>query len=459
MSTTPTTPPIPQPAAPRPGIDRRLLPPGPRLPIVLQTLMWLLRPQRTMRRWRDRYGDVFTIRLAVQGTVVEVGDPALLKTVFTAPPDDARAGGATSILEPLLGRNSLLLLDGREHLRQRKLLLPPFHGERMQRYGDVIARVTDAELEQWPIGTPFALRPAMQRITLEVILRAVFGMEDSPHIDELRPLLRDLMDTSRNSVAMLPWFRRDLGGRSPWGRLVRLRARADAVIFDLIRTRRADPLVAERDDVLAMMIQARDENGEAMTEQELRDELMTLLIAGHETTATSLAWCFNLLLANPQELRRLNDELGSVGSVGKRLDAVIKETMRVRPVVSIVARRLHAPLQLGGWSLPAGIAVAPNIELVHHHKALHPDPERFQPDRFIDRQAETYEWLPFGGGTRRCLGASFAIFEMRTVIPIVLRRAASLRLVEPRLDAVRRRAVVMVPEHGVRVVLDRPLEP
>ena len=432
------------------------LPPGPRLPVIAQTLLWLLRPQRTMRRWRDRYGDVFTIRLAMQGTVVEVGDPSLLKTVLSAPPDDARAGGATSILEPLLGRNSLLLLDGREHLRQRKLLLPPFHGERMQRYGEVIAQATDAELATWPVGTPFTLRPAMQRITLEVILRAVFGMDDSPQTDELRPLLRDLIDTSRNTVAMLPWFRRDLGPRSPWGRLLRLRARADAVIFDLIRTRRADPHVADRDDVLAMMIQARDENGEAMTDQELRDELVTLLIAGLETTATSLAWCFNLLLTHPDELRKLDDDIAS-GSAA-RLDAVIKETMRVRPVVSIVARRLHAPLQLGRWSLPPGVMVAPNIELVHHHKQLHPDPESFQPDRFVDRQAETYEWLPFGGGTRRCLGASFAIFEMRTVIPIVLRRAASLRLVEPRLDAVRRRAVVMVPEHGVRVVLDRPLQ-
>jgi cytochrome P450 family 135 len=430
------------------------LPPGPRLPTIVQTLLWLLRPTTTMRRWRDRYGDVFTIKLAMTGNSVQVGDPALLKGVFAAKPDDARAGEANAILEPLLGTSSVLLLDGREHLRQRKLLLPPFHGERMQRYGEVIARVTDDELARWPVGRPFALRPAMQSITLDVILRAVFGMDDSPQLDQLRPLLRGMVDVGRNPVAMLPWFRRDLGERSPWGRLIRTRARADAIIFELIRDRRADPRVADRDDILSMLVQARDENGEAMTDQELRDELMTLLIAGHETTATSLAWCFNLLLTHPDEMRRLRDDLDT-GSTS-RLDAVIKETMRIRPVVPVVGRRLHAALQVGQWTLPPGAFVAPNIELVHHHPGLHPDPERFDPDRFVDRQVETYEWLPFGGGVRRCLGASFAIFEMRTVIPIVLRRAA-LRLVEQRLDKVHRRAVVLVPEHGVRVVLERPL--
>jgi cytochrome P450 family 135 len=431
------------------------LPPGPRLPTAVQTLLWLLRPASTMRRWRERYGDVFTIRLALQGHVVQVADPALLKSVFSAKPDDARAGEANSILEPVLGLNSVLLLDGREHLRQRKLLLPPFHGERMQRYGELIARVTEEELARWPVGREFALRPAMQRITLDVILRAVFGMEEGEHLDRLRPLVGDLIDVTRNRLAVLPWFRRDLGPRSPWGRFLRQRAQVDQMLFALIAERRADPAVASREDVLSMLVTARDENGEAMTDQELRDELVTLLLAGHETTATSLAWCFNLLLVNPGALRSLREDLAAGGSAW--LDATIKETMRVRPVVSIVARTLHAPLQVGPWSLPAGVVVAPNIELVHHREALYPEPDRFDPGRFVDRQMETYEWLPFGGGVRRCLGASFAVFEMRTVIPVVLRRAASLRLVSPRLDAVRRQAVVMVPEHGVRVVLDQPL--
>jgi len=432
-------------------------PPGPRLPMAVQTLLWALRPVPTMRRWHRRYGDVFTIRLPLSGgPVVQVADPALLRTVFAAKPDDARAGEANVILLPLLGPKSLLLLDGREHLRQRKLLLPPFHGERMQRYGELIARITEAELERWPVGRPFALRPAMQNVTLEVILRAVFGLEESDHLEALTPLIRDLIDVARNRLAVMPWFRYDLGPRSPWGRFLRQRARVDELIYELIRRRQADPGVAERDDVLSMLIQARDENGEPMTAQELRDELLTLLLAGHETTATSLAWCFNLLLTHPDELRRLRDDVDAGSST--RLDAVIKETMRLRPVVSIVARRLHAPMRVGRWSLQPGMVVAPNIELVHHRADLYPEPDRFLPDRFVDRQAETYEWLPFGGGTRRCIGASFATFEMRSVIPVVLRRATSLRLATPRMDAVRRQAVVMVPEHGVRVVLDRPLD-
>jgi cytochrome P450 family 135 len=448
----PDTTTVPVPAAPA----RTALPPGPTSPTAVQTVLWLMRPESTMHRWRQRYGDVFTIKLALQGDVVQVADPALLKSIFTAKPDDARAGEANSILEPVLGRSSVLLLDGREHLRQRKLLLPPFHGERMQQYRDLIARVTEEELQRWPLGREFPLRPAMQRITLDVILRAVFGMEEGPHLEELRPLVRDLIDVTRNRLAVLPWFRRDLGARSPWGRFLRQRARVDEMLYDLIARRRADPAIASRDDVLSMLIQARDEDGNAMTREELRDELVTLLLAGHETTATSLAWCFNLLLLHPQETRRLREDLDAGGTT--RLDAVIKETMRLRPVVSIVARRLHAPLQVGGWTLPAGIVVAPNIELVHHNPALYPGPERFEPDRFVDRQVETYEWLPFGGGMRRCLGASFATFEMRTVIPVVLRRAASLRLAQQRMDNVRRAAVVMVPQHGVRVILDRPLD-
>jgi cytochrome P450 len=309
-------------------------------------------------------------------------------------------------------------------------------------------------LERWPVGHPFPLRPAMQRITLDVILRAVFGLHDGDELDKLRPLVRDLVDTTRSRAAMIPWLRREMGGRSPWGHFVATRQRTDALLFDVIRQRQNDPDVAQRDDVLSMLVQARDENGEAMTVEELRDELMTLLLAGHETTATSLAWCFQLLLHNPDELAKLRDDLANGGTA--QLDAVIKETMRIRPVVPVVARRLHAPLQVGEWTLPAGVMVAPNIELIHHRDDLYPEPERFLPDRFVDSQAETYEWLPFGGGVRRCLGASFAIFEMRTVIPIVLRRA-SLTLADSTMDRVRRAAVVMVPERGVRVVLEQPL--
>ncbi len=439
-----------------PAHRRADLPPGPHLPMPVQTLLWLMRPLSTMERWRRRYGDVFTIRLALAGDSVQVADPALLRTIFSAKPDDARAGEANAVLEPILGRHSVLLLDGREHLRQRKLLLPPFHGERMQRYGAIIEQVTEAELQRWPVGRAFPLRPAMQRITLDVILGAVVGLQRGDELERLRPLVRELVDITRNRAAMIPWLRHELGGRSPWGRFVATRRRTDALLHEIIRRRMDDPDVGARDDILSMLVQARDENGEAMTAEELRDELMTLLLAGHETTATSLAWCFQLLLLNPHELQRLKDDLAQGSTT--RLDAVIKETMRIRPVVPVVARRLHADLQLDRWTLPPGVMVAPNIELIHHRDDLYPQPDQFRPDRFVDSQAETYAWLPFGGGIRRCLGASFASFEMRTVIPAVLRRATSLRLADATLDRVRRAAVVMVPERGVRVVLDRPLE-
>jgi len=433
---------------------RAALPPGPHLPMPVQTMLWLMRPLPTMQRWHRRYGDVFTIRLALAGDSVQVADPALLRPIFTAKPDEARAGEANSVLEPVLGRSSVLLLDGREHMRQRKLLLPPFHGERMQRYGEIIAATTGEELQRWPVGRAFPLRPAMQRITLDVILRAVFGLHEGDELERLRPLVRELVDITRSRAAMIPWFRRELGGRSPWGRFMATRRRTDALLHDIIRQRIRDADLAQRDDVLSMLVQARDEDGEAMTVEELRDELMTLVIAGHETTATSLAWCFQLLLLHPEELRRLQDDIAA-GSTA-RLDAVIKETMRVRPVVPVVARRLHAPLQVGDWTLPAGVMVAPNIELIHHRHDLYPQPDEFRPDRFLDSQAETYEWIPFGGGIRRCLGASFATFEMRTVIPVVLRRA-QLRLADGGMDRVRRAAVVMVPERGVRVVLEKPI--
>jgi cytochrome P450 family 135 len=428
------------------------LPPGPDWSVARQTLAWGLRPRPFLDRCHARYGDMFTINIGTEGPWVMLAHPDMVKQVFTGDPAVFHAGEANVILRPALGRHSVLLLDDAQHLRQRKLLLPPFHGERMQRYGALIEHVTNREMQRWPVGQTFALYPAMQRITFDVILQAVFGLHEGDELDRLRPLVRDLVDVTHNRAAMLPWMRREMGGRSPWGRFVATRRRTDEVLHQIIRARMSDPEVAQRDDVLSMLVQARDESGEAMTVEELRDELMTLLLAGHETTATSLAWCFQYLLRAPEEIGKLRDD-------GSRIDAVIKETMRIRPVVPVVARRLHAPLQVGAWTLPAGVMVAPNIELIHHRDDLYPQPDTFRPDRFVDSQAETYEWLPFGGGIRRCLGASFATFEMRTVIPVVLRRATSLRLADSAVDRVRRAAVVMVPERGVRVRLDRPLDP
>ena len=426
------------------------LPPGPRLPMAVQTALWVLAPVRFIDWCRDHYGEIFTVNLPFNGHVVQLCDPDAIRSVFTAPPADAHAGEVNAVLQPLVGRNSVLLLDGPDHLRQRRLMLPAFHGERMQRYAEMIAEVTEREVRTWPVGQAFALRPSMQRITLEVILRAVFGADDGDQLSGLRRLISELVDLRHSQIAFLPGFRRDLGPRSPWGRFLRNRERADSAIYSLIAARRADADAGvERDDILSMLLQARDENGESMTDAELRDELMTLLLAGHETTATTLAWFFDLMLHHGEILDRLETELAS-GSTAY-LDAAVRETMRMRPVVPVIGRRLRAPLQVGPWRLPAGVAVSPNIVGTHRNPRVYPEPERFAPERFLDQRTDAFSWLPFGGGIRRCLGATFATFEMRIVVPAVLRHAR-LRPVAQECEPMVRRAVTLVPRHGVRVV-------
>jgi cytochrome P450 family 135 len=355
-------------------------------------------------------------------------------------------------LEPIMGRNSVLLLDEPEHMRQRKLMLPSFHGERMQRYGDLIEEITDRKIDDWPVGTPFALRLRTQSITLDVIMRAVFGIREADRLAELRSRLSPMLDLGTNQLAMVgiafPFMRRTLGKRV-WDRFVHLRDEADALIYDEIRRRREDPSTPERDDVLSILLQARDEEGKPMTDGELRDELMTLLVAGHETTATSIAWAFDLLLHNPDKLARLTEELETGDE--DYLDAVIKETLRIRPVVPGVVRKLTAPIELRGYELPAGTRVAPNIYLTHTNPDVFPEPQTFLPERFLDGGADTYSWIPFGGGIRRCLGASFAMYEMKVVIPAILRRV-EIDAAGPS-EHITRRAITFAPHDDARVLV------
>jgi cytochrome P450 len=430
------------------------LPPGPGLPMLAQTLLWMFRPLPFMERCRARYGDVFTVRLPLSGGgVVNVCDPRLLRTVFGDRGDRLRAGEANIVLKPVLGSHSVLLLDGPDHMRQRKLMLPSFHGERMQRYGPLIAAITARRVEEWPSGRAFPLRPQFQGITLDVILRAVFGLDEGERLVHLRSALESLLASGRNRLAMLPPLQRDLGGLSPWGRLMRRRAACDELLYAEIRRRRAAPDLADRDDVLSLLLLARDEEGRAMTDVELRDELITLLLAGHETTATSLAWLFELLLHEPAAMRRLEEEVLD-GSGTAWLDACITESMRLRPVVPVVARHLTEPLELGGWRLPAGSYIAPNIVLTHRRADTYPEPLRFRPERFVDSRVDSFAWLPFGGGIRRCLGAAFATFEMRAVVPEVIRRVR-LRAASSRPAAIRRRGITLVPAGGARVIAER----
>jgi cytochrome P450 len=429
---------------------RAHLPPGPRLPGVVQAVRFSRDPIGYLERNRRRYGDVFTIPFPAFGRLVYVADPALVKQVFTGDPATYHAGAANArALEPILGRHSLLTLDGDEHMSQRKLLLPPFHGEAVRRYRDLIAGIAAREVERWPVGKPFELRPRMQAITLEVILRAVFGVREEARLARFRELLPRLGESTGLQM-WLPFLRRNLGPWSPWARFLRLRAEVDTLVYEEIRRRRAEPDAAERDDVLSLLLGARHEDGSAMSDTELRDELITLLTAGHETSATALAWAFERLLRNPAALRALTAEVDEGG--GEYADAVVKETLRVRPVIVDVARVLTADVELAGWRVPAGTVVVPAIALLQLAPEHYPDPVDFRPERFLDGQPAPYTWIPFGGGVRRCLGAAFAQLEIRTVLETVVAQA-SLHAPHQAPERARMRHVTIVPEHGTRVTL------
>jgi cytochrome P450 family 135 len=427
------------------------LPPGPSLPRPITVGRFILRPTRFLDDCHRRYGDLFTVRLSTDRTVVITCDLELVKQVFTGDPELLRAGEGNVVLRPLLGPRSVLLLDGPEHLRQRRLLLPPFHGERMRHYRDVMSEVAERHVERWPVGSPFPTHPSMQAITLEVILRAVFGAEDQRRLDQLATPLRRLLDTtgSRLRLLLLQATSSERGRRSPWGRFRALVEPGDRVIMEQIRNRRAGP---ERDDVLSLLLAARDEDGRPLSDDELRDELMTLLVAGHETTATALSWTLERITRDPEVLARLVEEQSQDGD--EYLDAVIKETLRLRPVIPAVVRKLAEPMELAGRAFPAGVNIAPSIYLLHRRPDLYPEPEAFRPERFLKRSPGTYEWIPFGGGVRRCLGASFALFEMKVVLATILARA-QLALADDRAERVTRRAVTFAPSRGGRITVER----
>jgi cytochrome P450 len=399
---------------------------------------------------------MFTVRFPI-GTIVFISDPGAIKQIFTGDPDVLHAGEANATpLEPLMGRNSVLTLDGPEHMRQRKLMLPSFHGQRMQRYGDLMRSIAENEVRSWPVGEPFALRPRSQAITLEIILRAVFGIKDAERLARLRDRLGRMLDMGMQpsalaSIVLVP-IRRTFG-RRVWKRFRQLRSDVDEILYDEIRRRRTMSNLAEHQDVLSILLQARDEQGKPMTDAELRDELMTLLVAGHETTATTLAWTFDQLLRHPAELEKLESEI-EAGESEEYLDAVIKETLRIRPVVPGVVRKLTAPFELNGYEVPAGMRVAPNIYLTHRRPDIFPEPERFRPERFLEQPPDTYSWIPFGGGIRRCLGASFALYELKVVIPVILRNV-ELKALGDRHEPIRRRAITFVPGRDAMVRVER----
>jgi cytochrome P450 len=430
------------------------MPPGPRTPGIVQLLSYGRDPLGFLSEHQRRYGDIFSVRFPYFGQIVYVAQPDLVKALFTGDPSRFHAGEANAtVLEPALGPNSVLTLDDAPHMRQRKLLLPPFHGERVQRYGELITEVTRREMESWPVGEPFAMRPHTQRITLAVIMRAVFGVHDEDRLARFEGLIDDFARRV-GLISSFPPLRRKLGPLSPWGRFVRSRQALDAFIYEEIALRRAESGHEDRDDVLSLLLSARDEDGNPMDDRELRDEMVTVLGAGHETTATGLAWAVERLTHNPDVLARLRDTLAA--GEEDYLVATVKETLRARPVIVDVGRKLTAPATLGGYELPAGSFVLAAIAALHYRQDTFPEPEEFRPERFLNAKVDNYAWIPFGGGVRRCIGAAFAEYEMRTILREFVERA-DLRAADPAPERVKIRNITLVPAKGARVVLKQPV--
>jgi cytochrome P450 len=414
--------------------------PGPRLPRPIAGVRFLATEHRMLARYRRRYGDVFAVSVWPFDPLVVVGDPTEVKRIFKGDPAQLHAGEGNQVLGPIVGPHSVLVLDEQEHLRTRKLLLPPFHGARMRVYGDVMRELAEAEVATWPAGVEFPLLGAMQRLTLRIILRTVFGVQGK-RMDELeRALIRVMARGAR--IMLVPLLQRDLGPGSPQRQFEAARAEVDELLLAEIAQRRRSP---DGTDVLSILLEARDEDGAPPSDAELRDHLITLLLAGHETTATTLAWTFERLVRHPEALER-----AATGDTAY-IDAVIQESQRLRPVITYVMRTLQAPMTVGGHEVPAGATLGTSITLMHRRADLYPDPLAFRPERFLDAKPETYSWVPFGGGVRRCLGAAFASFEMRQVLEVVLARRA-LHAADPRPERYRRRGITFVPGRGAAVV-------
>jgi cytochrome P450 len=401
-----------------------------------------------MEHCAARYGDTFTLRLVGERPWVMVSHPDAVKEVFSAPPELLHGGEGNRILLPVVGANSVLLLDEDAHREQRRLLIPPFRGNNLVSYADTMTAVAKAEIARWPRGQPVRLQPRMQALTLEIILRALFGLSEGTRLDQLRAeLVRMLTTPTTGAVLMLA----ALGPRRIGAALTRkLHRGADRLLYAEIGERRRADHLDDRGDVLSILLQARHEDGRPLSDVEIRDELVTLLIAGYETTATALAWAVERLVRHPDDQARLTEEIRA--GEHQFCDAVVKETLRLRPVLSLVTRRLKAPMEVAGVRLPAGVSVVPSIYLMHRRPDIYPDPQRFRPERFLEQRAGTYTWIPFGGGVRRCLGAAFAEYEMRIVLATLF-DSCTVRPTHERPEPPQRRGITHVPGRGATVVL------
>ena len=427
------------------------LPPEPKSPPLVQTLRWAFRPIQFMEDCRRQYGDSFSVRfLGFERPMVMISDPAAIKALYREP-THGLPPGRNIVLEPILGPKSLLIQEGAEHLSRRRLMLPAFHGERMRSYEETMTEIVEAEIDSWPLNSEFPIHARMQAVTLEVILRVVFGVSSGPRLERLRGMLSTVLEeTTAPGRQVLGLALQRFGGNGPFARFEGQLREVDELLLAEIAEHRRRPDLEEREDMLSMLMQAEFEDGTRMEDRELRDQLMTLLLAGHETTATALAWSFDLLLRHPAALTRLRESL----EAGEEdyLRATISEALRLRPVIPLAGRRLSKELVADGMTLPEGTDVTPAIWLTHTRSDVYPEPYAFKPERFLEEGPDTYSWIPFGGSVRRCIGATFAEFEMRVVLREVLTRC-ELRKANPLPERTGRRNITLSPKGGTPVVI------
>jgi cytochrome P450 len=418
----------------------------------MQTLEWMYRPIQFMEKCRRRYGPIYSMRLGPAGHVFMIAEPEAAKRVLTADPELFRAGDTNGIFKDVVGLRSILVLDGAEHLKHRRILLPVV-GRHAQRYEAIIAEVTRERIAEWQPGEEISLLDEMEHISFDVIMRIAFGSDGRSEREQaLRTLVPEMMDRCESAFTLIPWFRHEMGGISPYARLMRFIDKVDDVLYEAIEERRADPLADVRDDALSLLVRATYEDGQPLEDQTIRDEVLTLLMAGYETTTAGLTWSMERLLRSPDKLSRLTGELE--GGDRTYLEAVVKEALRRRPVVPIAARKALAPIELLGYELPAGSVLMVGIYLIHSDPEIWPDPEEFRPERFLDHEPEPGSWIPFGGGVRRCLGAALAQYEIAVVLRTMLEEA-ELSVPDDSPEPVARRRFTLSPGRRGRVMVER----
>ena len=441
------------------------LPPGPTAPMPWMLFRWMREPAAVLEECRARYGETFTIRIGAMPPLVILSNPEHTREVFASAGDDMHGGKIAEALRPFLGDRSVIVLDGAPHRATRKLVMPPFHGERMHAYGRDMVELTHASIDRWPVGKVFPIHEPLQGITLDVILRTVFGMDDAAERERLGTQLTKLTHLASWPPMLLPQVQRDLGPWSPWGRFLRESKIADEALLGEIARRRSGGTDG-RTDILSMFVNVRDEEGRGLDDQDLRDQLVTLLVAGHETTATALAWTLRWVLALPAVRNRLLAEIQSAQLAGaltperiaklEYLDATVREALRLQPVIPLVGRVLQQPLRFAGYDLPAGVALAPSVHLIHQNPSVYQNPKFFEPERFIGRQYKAHEWIPFGGGIRKCVGMAFALYEMKMVLATLLSRVW-LRAAPGYTAHAVRRSITLTPSEGMPVIVDAVL--